>query len=73
MSASTTIDGRDVRGVLDRLAETSGVHAALLVAPDGLVIASALRETLAVEPISALAATLGRELELGSFCTIGTV
>jgi predicted regulator of Ras-like GTPase activity (Roadblock/LC7/MglB family) len=58
-------DGRDVRVVLQRLVETDGVRGALLVAPDGLVIASALRDTIAVEAISALAATLGRELETG--------
>jgi len=50
--------------VLQRLAATASVHGALLVAPDGLVIASALREVFAVEALSALAATLGRELEL---------
>jgi predicted regulator of Ras-like GTPase activity (Roadblock/LC7/MglB family) len=58
------MDGRDIRAVLHRLAETASVHGALLVAPDGLVIASALREVVAVEALSALAATLGRELEL---------
>jgi predicted regulator of Ras-like GTPase activity (Roadblock/LC7/MglB family) len=60
---TTAIEGRDLRGVLSRLAETNGVLAALLVAPDGLVIASALRQDLPIEAISALAATLGRELE----------
>jgi predicted regulator of Ras-like GTPase activity (Roadblock/LC7/MglB family) len=57
-------DGRDVRAVLRALGEADGVRGALLVAPDGLVIASALPETIAVEALSALAATLGRELEL---------
>jgi predicted regulator of Ras-like GTPase activity (Roadblock/LC7/MglB family) len=58
-------EGRDVRAVLQRLVETDGVRGALLVAPDGLVIASALRDAIAVEAISALTATLGRELETG--------
>jgi predicted regulator of Ras-like GTPase activity (Roadblock/LC7/MglB family) len=49
--------------MLGRLAETPGVLGALLVAPDGLVISSALRDEVPVEAISALAATLGRELE----------
>jgi predicted regulator of Ras-like GTPase activity (Roadblock/LC7/MglB family) len=60
---TTAIDGRDLRGVLGRVAATDGVQAALLVAPDGLIIASAVRDELAVDAISALAATLGRELE----------
>lgn len=64
MTTVVARDGRDLRGVLNRLAETAGVRGALLVARDGLVIASALRGGLAVEAISALAATLGRELEL---------
>jgi predicted regulator of Ras-like GTPase activity (Roadblock/LC7/MglB family) len=58
------MDGRDIRAVLHRLAETASVHGSLLVAPDGLVIASALREVIGVEALSALAAALGRELEL---------
>jgi predicted regulator of Ras-like GTPase activity (Roadblock/LC7/MglB family) len=36
----------------------------LLVAPDGLIIAAALPRDIPVESVSALAATLGRELEL---------
>lgn len=50
--------------VLTRLTALPAVRGGLLVAPDGLVIASSLPAGLAVEPISALAATLGRELEL---------
>lgn len=64
MSTVPAVDGRDIRAVLHRLAETASVHGALLVAPDGLVVASVLREVRAVEAFSALAATLGRELEL---------
>ena len=36
----------------------------LVVAPDGLVIAADLPREVEAEPLSALAATLGRELEL---------
>jgi predicted regulator of Ras-like GTPase activity (Roadblock/LC7/MglB family) len=36
----------------------------LLVAPDGLIIAAALPRDIPVESVSALTATLGRELEL---------
>lgn len=56
--------GRDVRAVLEGLAAADGVRGALLVAPDGLVIASHLPSDVGVEALSALAATLGRELEL---------
>jgi predicted regulator of Ras-like GTPase activity (Roadblock/LC7/MglB family) len=66
VSTALATDGRDLRAVLHRLAEAASVHGALLVAPDGLVIASSLRGVVAVEAISALAATLGRELELAS-------
>ena len=64
MSAPT--EGRDVRAVLEGLAAVDGVRGALLVAPDGLVIASHLPSDIGVEALSALAATLGRELELRS-------
>ena len=57
-------EGRDVRAVLRGLAEAEGVRGALLVAPDGLVIASALPAEIGVEALSALTATLGREVEL---------
>jgi predicted regulator of Ras-like GTPase activity (Roadblock/LC7/MglB family) len=64
VSAVPPGDGRDVRAILGALAHTEGVRGALLVAPDGLVIASELPEGIGVEALSALAATLGRELEL---------
>jgi predicted regulator of Ras-like GTPase activity (Roadblock/LC7/MglB family) len=56
--------GRDFRQVLAGLTQLEHVRGGLLVAPDGLVIAAALPPDIAVEPVSALAATLGRELEL---------
>jgi predicted regulator of Ras-like GTPase activity (Roadblock/LC7/MglB family) len=42
------------------------VRGALLVAPDGFVIAAEVPPTVAVEPLAALAATLGRDLETGA-------
>ncbi len=56
--------GRDFRHLLADLTKLDHVRGGLLVAPDGLVIASALPPDIPVEPVSALAATLGRELEL---------
>jgi len=64
VSAALPADGRDVRAVLSALGRAEGVRGALLVAADGLVIAAALPEGIGVEALSALAATLGRELEL---------
>lgn len=56
--------GRDFRYVLGELVKLEHVRGGLVVAPDGLVIAAALPTEIAVEPLSALAATLGHELEL---------
>jgi predicted regulator of Ras-like GTPase activity (Roadblock/LC7/MglB family) len=64
MTLDAHTGGRDVRALLRALADADGVSGALLVAPDGLVIASHLPEGIGVEALSALAATLGRELEL---------
>src|SRR5215470_6282667 len=61
---SVPTQGRDVRAVLEGLSALEGVRGALLVAPDGLVIAAHLPDDIGVEALSALAATLGRELEL---------
>lgn len=55
---------RDPRRILDGLATLEHVRGGLVVAPDGLVIASSMPGGIAVEAISALAAALGRELEL---------
>ena len=43
-----------------------GVRGGLIVTPDGLVITSELPPRFPVEALAALAATLGRELELGA-------
>jgi len=56
--------GRDFRGLLRELVALEHVRGGLIVAPDGLVIAADLPPEVPVEPLSALAATLGRELEL---------
>jgi predicted regulator of Ras-like GTPase activity (Roadblock/LC7/MglB family) len=56
--------GRDLRRLLSDLLTLEHVQGGIVVAPDGLVIASQLPSEVPVEPLSALAATLGRELEL---------
>jgi len=56
--------GRDFRELLRGLVQLEHVRGGLIVAPDGLVIAADLPGEIPVEPLSALAATLGRELEL---------
>ncbi len=56
--------GRDLRQVLQDLLAVDHVSGGLIVAPDGLVIAAALPANVHVEALSALAATLGRELEV---------
>lgn len=61
-----TSRGRQVREIVAGLARLPAVRGALLVAPDGFVIASAVAPTMAVEPVAALAATLGRDLEVGA-------
>jgi predicted regulator of Ras-like GTPase activity (Roadblock/LC7/MglB family) len=42
------------------------VRGGVVVAADGLVITSSLPRNIAVEPLAALTATLGRELEVGA-------
>jgi predicted regulator of Ras-like GTPase activity (Roadblock/LC7/MglB family) len=55
--------GRHVRDIVQELKRLHWVRGALLVAPDGFLIAADLPETVAVDSLAALAATLGRELE----------
>jgi predicted regulator of Ras-like GTPase activity (Roadblock/LC7/MglB family) len=55
-----------VRSILGELARIAGVRGGLLIASDGFVIASSLPADIAVDPLAALATTLGRELELGT-------
>jgi predicted regulator of Ras-like GTPase activity (Roadblock/LC7/MglB family) len=54
------------REVLQELVGMRGVRGALVVAPDGLVIASELPAGMALEPLGATAATLGRAMEVGA-------
>jgi predicted regulator of Ras-like GTPase activity (Roadblock/LC7/MglB family) len=67
-AASTSPPSRAaaVRNILGDLARIPGIRGGLLIASDGFVIASSLPAELAVDPLAALATTLGRELELGT-------
>jgi predicted regulator of Ras-like GTPase activity (Roadblock/LC7/MglB family) len=58
--------GRQVRDVVQALARATAVRGALLVAADGFVIAGDVPASVALEPLAALAATLGRDLEVGA-------
>jgi predicted regulator of Ras-like GTPase activity (Roadblock/LC7/MglB family) len=58
--------GRQVHDIVQGLARLPAMRGALVVAPDGFVIAAALSEGVAAEPLAALAATLGRDLEVGA-------
>jgi predicted regulator of Ras-like GTPase activity (Roadblock/LC7/MglB family) len=58
--------GRQVRDVVQGLAKVAAVRGALLVAPDGFVIAAEMGASIAIESVAALAATLGRDLEVGA-------
>ena len=66
-TVSSTIDapalGRDFRRLLGELVTLDHITGGLIVAPDGLLIAAQLPGEIAPEPLSALAAMLGRELE----------
>ena len=53
---------RDILGVL---AQLTGVQGGLIVTPDGFVITADLPPQISAEALAAVAATLGRELELG--------
>ena len=58
--------GRQVCDVVQALARAATVRGALLVAPDGFAIAAEVPPAVAIEPLAALAATLGRDLEVGA-------
>jgi predicted regulator of Ras-like GTPase activity (Roadblock/LC7/MglB family) len=58
--------GRQVRDIVQGLARLHGVKGALIVAPDGFVIASEVAQGVAVDSLAALAATLGHDLEVGA-------
>jgi predicted regulator of Ras-like GTPase activity (Roadblock/LC7/MglB family) len=58
--------GRQVRDVVTALGRATAVRGALLVSADGFVIAAEVPRGIAIEPLAALAATLGRDLEVGA-------
>ena len=58
--------GRQVRDIVHTIAVLHGMRGALIVAADGFVIASEVPSGVAVESLAALAATLGRDLEVGA-------
>ncbi|HXG02670.1 MAG TPA: hypothetical protein VNO23_04540 [Candidatus Binatia bacterium] len=64
LEPTTAPAGRDLKKVLHELLQQEHVTGGLIVAPDGLVIAAQLPSGVPVEAVSALAAMLGRELEL---------
>jgi predicted regulator of Ras-like GTPase activity (Roadblock/LC7/MglB family) len=55
-----------VRGILAEVSRLDRARGGVLVAPDGFVIDAQLGPDIAVEPLAAVAAALGRELELGA-------
>jgi predicted regulator of Ras-like GTPase activity (Roadblock/LC7/MglB family) len=57
-------EGRDLRSVLAGLLRLDHLIGGLVVAPDGLLIAANLPHEIDAESLSAVAAALGRELEL---------
>ena len=63
-SGTSSALGRDFRGLLGQLVKLQHITGGFIVAPDGLLIAAELPYQIQAEPLSALAATLGRELEL---------
>ena len=58
--------GSQVRDIVQTVARLHGVKGAAIVAADGFVIAAEVPEGVAVESLAALAATLGRDLEVGA-------
>lgn len=62
---SRSTRAREFRRILAEMLRIDRVRGGLVVAADGLVIAASLPRGVAVEPLAALAATLGRELEVG--------
>jgi predicted regulator of Ras-like GTPase activity (Roadblock/LC7/MglB family) len=58
--------GRQVHDIVHTIAVLHGIRGALIVAADGFVIASEVPSGVAVESLAALAATLGRDLEVGA-------
>src|SRR5262245_61658726 len=55
-----------VRGILAGLGRIEGVRDALIVAPDGFLIAATESAGGDIDALAALTATMGRELEVGA-------
>lgn len=60
-----TSRAQQFREVLGDLGRVAGVRGGLIVTTDGLLITADLPPRISAEPLAALAATLGRELEAG--------
>lgn len=56
---------RQFKEILGKLGRLTGVRGGLIVTSDGFVITADLPPRISAEELAALAATLGRELELG--------
>jgi predicted regulator of Ras-like GTPase activity (Roadblock/LC7/MglB family) len=56
--------GRDFRALLHELVRLEHIRGGLIVAADGLTIAAELPQDISIEALAALAAMLGRELEM---------
>ena len=60
-----TSRAQQFKEILGKLGQLAGVQGGLIVTPDGFVITADLPPRISAEALAALAATLGRELELG--------
>ena len=61
-----TSRAQQFKDILGGLGQLVGVQGGLIVTPDGFVITADLPPRISAEALAALAATLGRELELGT-------
>jgi len=60
-----TSRAQQFKDILGGLGQLAGVEGGLIVTPDGFVITADLPPRISAEALAALAATLGRELEVG--------
>jgi predicted regulator of Ras-like GTPase activity (Roadblock/LC7/MglB family) len=61
-----TSRAQQFKDILGELGQLTGVGGGLIVTPDGLVVTADLSGRISAEALAALAATLGRELEVGT-------